>query len=84
MPALRRPFLKRRLDIGQCYAACFQQHQQMIKKISRFIGEPVVVLLHGGQAGFDGLLAKLFGTVGYALFDQRARIRFRSASLARS
>ena len=81
MPALCRPFLERRLDIGQCDTACFQQHQQMVKKIGRFGSEPVVVLLHGGQAGFDGLLAKLFGAMGYTLFDQGARIRLGCACL---
>ena len=81
MPTLRRPFLKRGLDIGQCHAACFQQHQQMVEKVGRLGGEPIVVLLHGCQTGFDGLLAKLFGTMGYALFDQGARVGFRCARL---
>src|SRR4029079_17659120 len=53
----------------------------MIKKISRLSSEPAIVFLHGGQAGFDSLLTKLFGAMGYALFDQGARIRFRSACL---
>ena len=39
----------------------------MIKKISRLSSEPAIVFLHGGQAGFDSLLTKLFGAMGYAL-----------------
>src|SRR5262245_25197717 len=53
----------------------------MVEKISRFSGKPVIVLLDGGQAGFNGLFAKLFGAMGYPFFDQGARIRFRSACL---
>ena len=81
MSGLRRALFESRFYLHQSNAAGLQQHQQMIKKIGRFCDQPAIVILHGGQSRFDGLLAQLLGAMSDALVDEGAGIGVRRARL---
>ena len=79
MPGLRRALFERGLDFSERNAARFEQHQQMIEKISRLGDQAPFIFLHRGETCLDGLLTQFLGAVSDALVEECAGIGIRSA-----
>lgn len=60
--------------VVRCHARLRPDHEQVIEQVGAFKDQMFLVALHGGDHGFNGFLAQLFGGLGHAVGEELGRI----------